>query len=163
MICGGSPCPGFSRLTNDKTTPMQRKNQSLIAAFATAIDLYRPKYGLLENVVGIVQPKAGRTEDVFSQLVCAIVGLGYQAQFYLLDAWSYGSPQCRSRVFLVFAAPGLKLPEQPLPTHSHPKGTPNLGIGKLPTGDTMASRDLEVPTPFRFVSAEEATADLPEM
>lgn len=43
FVSGGSPCPGFSRLTKDKTTPKQRKNQSLVAAFASFIDVYRPK------------------------------------------------------------------------------------------------------------------------
>ncbi|KND89375.1 DNA (cytosine-5)-methyltransferase PliMCI [Tolypocladium ophioglossoides CBS 100239] len=32
FVSGGSPCPGFSRLTNDKTTAQQRKNQSLVGA-----------------------------------------------------------------------------------------------------------------------------------
>lgn len=54
FILGGSPCLGFFNLTNDQTTVHQR-NQSLVASFASFIDLYRPQYGLLENVPGIVQ------------------------------------------------------------------------------------------------------------
>ncbi|KAL6852965.1 hypothetical protein ACO1O0_007514 [Amphichorda felina] len=161
FISAGSPCPGFSKLTNDKTTVKQRKNQSLVAAFASFVDLYRPKYGLLENVIGIVQNKANRDQDVFSQLICALVGLGYQTQFYFLDASSCGSPQRRSRVFVVFAAPGCELPQQPQQTHSHPPNTKNLGIGKLPNGENMARRRMPAATPFKFVTGEEATADLP--
>lgn len=161
FISGGSPCPGFSSLTNDKTTIAQRKNQSLVAAFASSIDLYRPKYGLLENVTGIVQKKANRDQDVFSQLICAVVGLGYQTQFYFLDASSCGSPQRRSRVFLAFAAPGYKLPDKPQQTHSHPDYTNNLSLGKLPNGEAMAEREWLEATPFKFTSAAEATADLP--
>jgi DNA (cytosine-5)-methyltransferase 1 len=162
FISGGSPCPGFSRLTNDKTTMKQRKNQSLVAAFASFIDLYRPKFGLLENVPGIVQKKANRDQDVFSQLICAIVGLGYQAQFYFLDASSCGSPQRRSRVFVVFAAPGCKLPEKPCQTHTHPPYTNSLGLGNLPNGEPMAEREIK-PAPFKYVTAEEVTADLPSI
>ncbi|MBE3045366.1 DNA cytosine methyltransferase, partial [Candidatus Bathyarchaeota archaeon] len=110
FISGGSPCPGFSALTHDKTTPNQRKNQSLVAAFASMVDLYRPRHGILENVLGIVQNQASKREDVFCQLICALVGMGYQVQMLFLDAWSYGSCQSRSRVFLVFAAPGETLP-----------------------------------------------------
>lgn len=161
FVSAGSPCPGFSRLTNDKTTDRQRKNQSLVAAFASFVDLYRPKYGLLENVPGIVHKHLNRDQDVFSQLICAVVGLGYQTQFFFLDASSCGSPQRRSRVFLVFAAPGYKLPGRPLMTHSHPPGTKPQGLGILPTGEPMAEREMPRATPFEFVSAIQATSDLP--
>ncbi|KAH6623610.1 hypothetical protein F5144DRAFT_595741 [Chaetomium tenue] len=108
----------------NKTTLTQIKNQSLVASFASF------------NVPTIVQAQHNRSEDVLSQLFCAIVGMGYQAQLILGDAWSHGAPQCRKRVFLYFAAPGLRLPDAPLLSHSH------------------------YPTPF-FTSAAEATADLP--
>ncbi|RKL35389.1 hypothetical protein BFJ72_g8908 [Fusarium proliferatum] len=161
FISGGSPCPGFSRLTNDKTTAAQRKNQSLVAAFASCVDLYRPRYGLLENVPGIVQKTANRDQDVFSQLICAIVGLGYQAHFFFLDASACGAPQRRSRVFLAFAAPGHRLPHAPYQTHGHPQDTSRLSLGTLPTGEPMAERAMPAATPFDFVSARASTADLP--
>ncbi|KAJ5016447.1 DNA (cytosine-5)-methyltransferase PliMCI [Colletotrichum sp. SAR 10_99] len=163
FVSAGSPCPGFSRLTVDKATPEQRKNQSLVAAFASFIDTYRPRYGLLENVLEIVQPRREKNEDVFCQLICALVGLGYQTHVFLLDAWSYGSPQSRSRVFLCFAAPGHKLPELPLQSHSHYKPDVRLKtLGKLPNDEPMGER-LVMPTPFRFIGSEEATADLPNI
>ncbi|KAF4904557.1 DNA (cytosine-5)-methyltransferase 1B [Colletotrichum fructicola] len=163
FVSAGSPCPGFSRLTVDKATPEQRKNQSLVAAFASFIDTYRPRYGLLENVLEIVQPRREKNEDVFCQLICALVGLGYQTHFFLLDAWSYGSPQSRSRVFLCFAAPGHKLPEPPLQSHSHYKPDVRLKtLGKLPNDEPMGEH-LVMPTPFRFIGSEEATADLPNI
>ncbi|KAF5588212.1 DNA (cytosine-5-)-methyltransferase [Fusarium pseudocircinatum] len=161
FISGGSPCPGFSRLTNDKTTAAQRKNQSLVAAFASCVDLYRPRYGLLENVPGIVQKTANRDQDVFSQLICAIVGLGYQAHFFFLDASACGAPQRRSRVFLAFAAPGHRLPHAPYQTHAHPQNTSRLSLGILPTGEPMAERAMPAATPFDFVSASASTAGLP--
>ncbi|KAL2687602.1 hypothetical protein Neosp_005163 [[Neocosmospora] mangrovei] len=161
FISGGSPCPGFSLLTNDKTTITQRKNQSLVAAFGSFIDLYRPRYGLLENVPGIVQRKSNRDQDVFSQLICAIVGLGYQTHFFFLDASACGSPQRRARVFLAFAAPGHRLPRRPNPTHAHPPHTNSFSLGNLPTGEPMAERIIPLATPFDFVSAQAATADLP--
>lgn len=43
FISAGSPCPGFSLLTQDKTTLVQIKNQSLVASFASLVDFYRPK------------------------------------------------------------------------------------------------------------------------
>ncbi|KXH64228.1 cytosine-specific methyltransferase [Colletotrichum nymphaeae SA-01] len=163
FISGGSPCPGFPRLTIDKATPEQRKNQSLVAAFASFVDTYRPRYGLLENVMEILQPKGRRGEDVFSQLICALVGLGYQAGVFLLDAWNYGSPQSRSRIFLCFAAPGLALPDMPLHSHSHYTAKiRSRGLGWIPNGNSMVDR-LIMPTPFKFINAQEATADLPDI
>lgn len=163
FVSGGSPCPGFSRLTNDKTTPQQRKNQSLVAAFASCIDLYRPKYGLLENVPGIIQRKSNRDQDVFSQLMCAIVGIGYQAQFFFVDSSSCGSAQRRSRVFLSFSAPNYKLPDTPQQTHSHPPDTRSMGLGRLPTGDPLVVREILEATPFTYITAKQATSDLPNI
>ncbi|KAM0284120.1 hypothetical protein ACHAQH_002108 [Verticillium albo-atrum] len=161
FVSGGSPCPGFSRLTADKTTPDQRKNQSLVAAFASFIDTYRPKYGLLENVVEIVQGTKTREEDVFCQLICAIVGMGYQTHFFLLDAWTFGSPQSRSRIFLAFAAPGLRLPEVPMQSHL-PMAMRSRSLGMLSNGEPMLRKTF-MPTAFKPVTAREALADLPDI
>lgn len=163
FVSGGSPCPGFSVLTNDKTTNKQRKNQSLIAAFASFIDLYRPKFGVLENVPGIMRTKTNRDQDVFSQLLCAVVGMGYQAQMILLDASSCGATQRRTRVFLVIAAPGCKLPRRPQQTHSDPPNTRTQKLGQLSTGEAFVERNPPAATPFPFVSALQATRDLPKI
>ncbi|KAK3941323.1 hypothetical protein QBC46DRAFT_431654 [Diplogelasinospora grovesii] len=162
LIAAGSPCPGFSLLTPDKTTLHQVKNQSLVASFASFVDFYRPKYGILENVITIVQAHHNRTQDVLSQLFCAIVGMGYQAQLILGDAWSHGAPQSRSRVFLYFAAPGLRLPEAPLPSHSHAPGAKQRGLGEMCNGEPYVRRSFG-PTAFKYVSASEGTAGLPRI
>lgn len=162
LISAGSPCPGFSLLTLDKTTLHQIKNQSLVASFASFVDFYRPKYGVLENVASIVQAKHNRKEDVLSQLFCALVGMGYQAQLILGDAWAHGAPQSRTRVFLYFAAPGLRLPEAPLASHSHYPGAKSRGLGEMCNGEPYVRRTFE-PTAFKYVSVAEAAGDLPEI
>lgn len=160
LICGGSPCPGFSMITPNKQTIQQAKNRSLVAAFAASVDFHRPKYGILENVKTIVQRKGNRSEDYFSQLICAIVGMGYQAQIILGDAWSHGAPQGRVRAFLYFAAPGLELPQPPVPSHSHPRKKEYGSLGLMTNGEPYVTRSNS-PTPFKYVTALEATADLP--
>ncbi|KAK4131071.1 S-adenosyl-L-methionine-dependent methyltransferase [Trichocladium antarcticum] len=162
FIAAGSPCPGFSLLTQDKSKLNQIKNRSLVASFASFVDFYRPKYGILENVSSIVQAHHNRTEDVLSQLFCAIVGMGYQTQLVIGDAWSYGAPQSRTRVFLYFAAPGLRLPEAPAPTHSHPEKTPKRGLGVICNGEPFVSRSFGA-TPFKHATAGGATAGLPSI
>lgn len=162
LISGGSPCPGFSNITPNKQTIQQAKNRSLVAAFAATVDFHRPKYGFLENVRTIVQSKGNHTEDYFSQLICAIVGMGYQAQIILGDAWSHGSPQGRVRAFLYFAAPGLELPQPPVPSHSHPRKKECGSLGMMTNGEPYVTRSNK-PTPFKYVTALEATADLPDV
>jgi DNA (cytosine-5)-methyltransferase 1 len=92
FISAGSPCQGFSTLNTMRNNEKGLKNQSLVASVAAYIDFYRPKYGLIENVMTMAQRGLGRNEDVLSQLICAIVGMGYQLQLFVLSAWSLGSP-----------------------------------------------------------------------
>lgn len=160
-ISGGSPCPGFSLITADKTTIEQKKNRSLVASFAAYADFYRPKYGILENVTSIVQ-RQGSQEDFLSQLFCAIVGMGYQAQVILGDAWTHGSPQRRERAFLLFAAPGLGFPSAPVHSHSHPSRMLLKGLGKTTNGEPFMKR-IDPPTAFKHTTPLEATSDLPDI
>ncbi|KAL1843575.1 hypothetical protein VTJ49DRAFT_858 [Mycothermus thermophilus] len=160
FIAAGSPCQGFSLLTADKTTLQQIKNQSFVASFASFVDFYRPKYGVLENVTSIIQNEAKSSEDILSQLFCALVGMGYQAHLVFGDAWAHGAPQNRERVFLMFAAPGLRMPDAPAPSHRHHRIAGNRSLGYLCNGEPFVHRSFQ-PTAFKFVSAAEATADLP--
>lgn len=164
FISGGSPCQGFSRLTmvENQKTMKQKKNRSLVASFASFVDYYRPQYGLLENVQTMVKALGKREECFFSQLVCSIVGLGYQVRIIYADAWAYGSSQSRSRVFLSFAAPGVPMPNAPSPTHSHPPGIRVGSLGKMSNGKPFGER-INTPTPFKFVSSFEAAGDLPDI
>ncbi|KAL3426131.1 cytosine-specific methyltransferase [Phlyctema vagabunda] len=160
FISAGSPCQGFSLLNAKKNNAKGLKNQSLVASVAAYVDFYRPKYGLLENVLNMAQKGPGRDEDVLSQLICSIVGMGYQTQVFVLDAWSCGSPQSRSRLFLSFAAPGYEAIQHPELSHSHPPNVRTAAVGLKSNGESFGSRKFG-PTPFQFVTAEQATADLP--
>jgi DNA (cytosine-5)-methyltransferase 1 len=162
FISAGSPCQGFSLLNSHRGNEQGLKNQSLVASVAAYVDVYRPKYALLENVVSMAQKGARRTEDVLSQLICCLVGIGYQVQLFNLDAWSFGSPQTRSRIFVSIVAPGLELPPHPELSHSHPKNTKDRGLGKMANNLNFGQRRF-MATPFKFVTAQEATEDLPDI
>ena len=162
FISAGSPCQGFSALNSTKNNDKGLKNQSLVASVAAYIDFYRPKYGLLENVMTMAQKGLGRDEDVLSQLICAIVGMGYQLQLFVLDAWSLGSAQSRSRLFVSFAAPGCPTLEHPELSHAHPAHTTSRGLGKLANGESFGHR-IHCPTPFDYVTASDGTGDLPDI
>jgi DNA (cytosine-5)-methyltransferase 1 len=158
FISAGSPCQGFSNANNRREEEKGLRNCSLVASVAAFVDFYRPKYALLENVAGMASKKHDR--NVFSQLLCSLVGMGYQVQQFNLDAWSFGSPQSRSRLFVSIAAPGFKLPPHPALSHSHPPGKGDRGIGTGANGEKYGRRRFEI-TPFEYVTATEATNDLP--
>lgn len=167
FISAGSPCQGFSKLNqmmrNTAASATQEKglkNQSMVASVAAYVDFYRPKYGLLENVLNMAQKKKGRDQDVLSQLICAIVGMGYQLSTFTLDAWSFGSSQSRSRIFVAFTAPGYEPIPHPELSHSHPLNVKDRGIGQLANGKAFGERKWGK-TPFNFVTAGKAVSDLP--
>ncbi|KAI6837600.1 S-adenosyl-L-methionine-dependent methyltransferase [Hortaea werneckii] len=160
LLAGGSPCPGFSRLQPDKLSLESLTNASMVASFVSFVDFLVPEYCILENVVTMTESMGGeKDQNVFAQLLASFVAMGYQVQQFLMDAWSYGSCQKRSRVFIVASAPGLAPWPVPPHTHDHPSiRSRNLGRSSngLPFGNR---RDLHTPFPHR--SAAEACADLP--
>lgn len=160
FISAGSPCQGFSQINSSKNNKKGLTNQSLVASVASYIDFYRPKYGLLENVLGMAQKGKGRDEDVLSQLICCVVGMGYQVRVFVLDAWSFGSAQSRSRLFVSFSAPGLESPPHPRLSHAHHPKIPARTLGKLANGQSFGHR-ITGPTPFGVPTAGQATSDLP--
>ncbi|EER23357.1 DNA (cytosine-5)-methyltransferase, putative [Coccidioides posadasii C735 delta SOWgp] len=160
FISAGSPCQGYSLANSRKGNKVSLRNSSMIASVAAYVDFYRPQYAILENVPAMASKTHER--NPLSQLICAFVGLGYQLRLMHLDAWSYGAPQSRSRLFLLIAAPGLQLPEHPALTHSHPMGTTIRSLGEAPNGLPFGERRWEVPI-FKFVSAYEGTKDLPDL
>jgi DNA (cytosine-5)-methyltransferase 1 len=160
FLSAGSPCPGFSTMQKNKFSAKSLTNASHITTFTSYVDLYRPAYAILENVLGMATPVKG--DRVLSQIVACLVSMGYQVQISLGDAWSYGDPQGRSRLFVTITAPGLQPPSPPVATHSHPAGTQHRTFGDLPNKQRFGERQV-VDTPFQYISAEMATKDLPDI
>ena len=161
IILAGSPCQGFSLANLFKMTDRSLINVSMVASVVAFVDFYRPKYALLENVPGMA--KCGtkdKDQNVFAQVLCALVAMGYQVRPCLLDAWSFGSPQSRTRLFIMITAPGLTPLPNPPQSHSHPSTTNNRSLGETANGLPLGERYWG-PTSFKHVTIREATADLP--
>ncbi|KAL9000892.1 MAG: hypothetical protein Q9169_000647 [Polycauliona sp. 2 TL-2023] len=164
VIAAGSPCQGFSVANHRYTSNQSLLNISMVASVVAFVDFYRPKYVVMENVLGMANcgPKrAGQDNNVFAQVLCALVGLGYQVRPMILDAWNFGAPQGRTRLFISAAAPGLSPLARPPPSHCHPDTVIGRSLGKTANGLPFGSREWE-PTPFEYVTMGEATEDLPE-
>ena len=161
MISAGSPCQGFSTANQWKGNDQALLNISMVASVVSFVDFYRPKYALLENVTGMA--KCGAKDDdsnVFAQVLCAFVGMGYQVRPFILDAWAFGSPQSRTRLFISITAPGLAPMSVPPQSHSHPESIRSRSLGKTANGLPFGIR-LWDSTPFHYVTIEDATKDLP--
>ncbi|KAJ1509570.1 DNA (cytosine-5)-methyltransferase 1 [Coelomomyces lativittatus] len=126
LYCG-PPCQGFSGLNQFQKSD-DSKN-SLIAVALSFVEYYRPKFFLLENVVGMLHYRLGGVQaskhrvaggeklGVLRLIVRTLLDLGYQVTWTLLQAGNFGVPQNRRRVFIMATLPDLVLPQWPEPTH----------------------------------------------
>ena len=67
----------------------------MVASFFSFADFYRPRFVIMENVRGL----ANYDEGLVLQLVLnALVSMGYQVAYSVLQAGNYGVPQSRKRL-----------------------------------------------------------------
>ena len=161
MILAGSPCQGFSLANNHGDNDQGLQNQSMIASVASFVDFYRPKYMIFENVKNMAA--AGKKTDgqnAFCQIICTLVGMGYQVHQFCVDAWSMGSPQSRTRVFIAATAPGYVPLKNPPITHSHPAQVLSSSLGTTANGERFGTRNIDAKPVFPYVTIGEATADI---
>lgn len=114
LLCGGPPCQGFSGMNRFNSREYSNFKNSLVASYLSYCDYYRPKYFILENVRNFVAFKKGM---VLKLTLRALLDMGYQCTFGILQAGNYGVPQTRRRLIILAAAPGYSLPFYPEPTH----------------------------------------------
>ena len=159
LILAGSPCPGFSTMQLDKLSIGSKTNASMVPLTISFIDLYRPKYAILENVFGMTRDI--KDQNVLWQTVAALTSMEYQVNVFMMDAWSYGSFQNRCRIFVSAAAPGLTPITKPFETHSS-LSTKFRSMGRTTNGLTFGDRRFGK-SPFKFRTAAEASHNLPRI
>ncbi|PIL29860.1 DNA methyltransferase [Ganoderma sinense ZZ0214-1] len=127
-IVAGFPCQPHSSL-NMFQKANDRKSH-LILNLLSWVDYLRPKYCVFENVRGFLSynlnaSQAGRHRvrggikmGGLKFLVHALLTMGYQVRFSLLQAGQYGTPQRRVRFFLLASLKSYPLPSFPEPTHA---------------------------------------------
>lgn len=163
VLAAGSPCPGFSRANLQRDKPKALKQCSLVASVLSYVDMYSPKYCVLENVVTMTELSGpNKDQNVFSQILATFVAMGYQVQQFLMDAESYGSSQGRSRVFIVASAPGLPPFEAPSYTHGRLRNWKAKRLGRSTNGLPFGIRRDDY-TVFEHTSPLQATQDLPDI
>jgi len=99
LLAAGVPCPPFSVAGKQLGAEDERD------MFPSAIELVRrakPRAVLFENVPGFA---SARFQDYRQKLLATLRGLGYQAEWRVLQAADFGVPQLRPRFVLVALRP----------------------------------------------------------
>lgn len=97
IVIGGPPCQGFS-LANQQSRFLDNPNNQLFRDFIRIVKEIRPRWFLMENVVGLLRMKKGEIRD---EILEAFEKLGYTTTAQVLRAVDYGVPQIRERIFFV--------------------------------------------------------------
>lgn len=121
-LIGGPPCQAFSVYNHQRGFHDERSG--LFREYLRIVDDLRPKFVVMENVVGILSAGGGRAvEEIHKRLG----SLGYAVTQTTLKAEQYGVPQERRRVFFVGTRVGSRTFEFPDATHGH-QGAPLVTV-----------------------------------
>eukprot|EP00111_Clytia_hemisphaerica_P007316 TCONS_00021299-protein len=156
LLCGGPPCQGFSGMNRFNSREYSMFKNSLVVSYLSYCDYFRPRFFILENVRNFVSFKKGM---VLKLIMKTLLKMGYQCEFGVLQAGSYGVPQTRRRAILIAAAPGEVLPKYPEPQHVFsPKGL-SLSV-MIDEKKFQALKRLHT-APYRTITVRDAMSDLP--
>ncbi|KAI0748472.1 S-adenosyl-L-methionine-dependent methyltransferase [Daedaleopsis nitida] len=175
FIYGGPPCQSFSMMNHHRRPDDIRS--TLVCNMISYVDFYRPQYFLLENVAGLLSYKLLRqtpgkhavkelSMGVVKFIMRALLSLGYQVQFRVLQAGQYGAPQGRRRVIFIGARGDVPLPSYPVPHHAYPKPLNNFKLPNqevlYPTFRSGCRDEGHQCAPLPPVTISQAISDLPK-
>ena len=155
FLCGGPPCQGYSGMNRFNKGNWSVVQNSMVMAYLSFADFYRPRYFLLENVRNFVSHNKSFT---FRLTLRSLLDMGYSLRFGVLNAGNFGVAQSRKRAFIIAAAPGEALPAWPAPVHVFK--SPQLTIN-LPGGVAYTAVPQVGGAPVRTVTVRDAIGDLP--
>ena len=96
IYSGGFPCQDLS--VAGRRAGFAGKRSSLAFTFLDLVERRRPRWVVLENVIGLFTSNRGRD---FGRLIAEVESLGYGVAWRSLDARYFGVAQRRRRVFIV--------------------------------------------------------------
>jgi DNA (cytosine-5)-methyltransferase 1 len=125
IIVGGPPCQGFSLAGKRDSNDDRNK---LVMDYVRMVKELKPKFFVMENVLGILSMKDHVGNFVIDNLEKKFRKIGYQIKYKPLYAHHYGVPQKRQRVFIVGNNIGAEF-DFPEPTHGTEK-KPFITVGE---------------------------------
>ncbi|MGH9251979.1 MAG: DNA cytosine methyltransferase, partial [Acidimicrobiales bacterium] len=93
LVCGGFPCPPFSKAGHRRGVTDERWAWPWMA---DAIRALRPRYVLVENVAAFLT-----APEAFGWLLGDLAEIGFDAEWSVISACAMGAPHTRERLFLV--------------------------------------------------------------
>ncbi len=119
IVAGGPPCQPFSRagaskirsLVRDGKRPANDPRANLWRSFFEIVDTLEPKGVLLENVPEFTSAREG---SILLEFLDELNSRGYQPYANVVEAWRYGVPQHRKRLFVIALLKGMQF-EWPTP------------------------------------------------
>jgi DNA (cytosine-5)-methyltransferase 1 len=102
-IIGGPPCQSWSEAGSQRGIDDERGK--LFYDYINVIKVVKPKFFLAENVSGLLHKKH---QQAFANIIRTFDKVGYSVNYKMLDAYDYGVPQNRKRVFIVGIKKKLK-------------------------------------------------------
>jgi site-specific DNA-cytosine methylase len=150
LIVAGCPCKGFSNCNQHKENVQAHRNCSMLANTLSFVDLLRPKYVLIENVPAMNKSDLAKGRaNACKQAVCELKRMDYQVAFHTLRGTDVNGPSIRKRLFIVAAAPNLKLPKKPfMPAHDITAGLVLSDITQKVSNDTILNVKRPDHVPF---------------
>lgn len=133
VIVGGPPCQPFSVNGHQHGRKDERDG---FPAYLSAVERYRPKIAVFENVRGMLYRNRAYLEHIIERLEL----LGYVVEApHVLNAVRFGVPQNRQRLFIVAHQGHWRWPE---PTTAARHYTAGDALGELASGWDKSSRFL---------------------
>jgi DNA (cytosine-5)-methyltransferase 1 len=136
LLAGCPPCQGFSRIRKKNNGRSARDpRNSLIDEFGVFVQVFKPRYVLLENVPGLLDYYK------FKLYLGILRAEGYQTRCAILDAADFGVPQRRKRLLVVASRHGCPPGLQP----SSSRMSVREAIGGLPKPGSSGDRLHDMP------------------
>lgn len=142
VVFGGAPCQGFSLIGQ---RALDDPRNSLVKDFVRIVKELESDYFVFENVKGLT---VGKHRQFLEEIIQEFKDAGYDVleNWKVLNAYEYGVPQDRQRLFLLGSRKGLKLPEYPAPSTSKPRS----GSAKIPSAPTCFEALNDLPDAEHF-------------
>ena len=155
VVIGGPPCQGFSSIRPFRRLTECDPRNNLFEEFALVVDACRPKWFVMENVVGMLTNNNGETLET---VLSVFRQMRYAVSWRILNAAFYGLPQRRERLFIVGSRDGLDY-EWPTPTHFFEQSRTMAGRH----GQRVIQNGLFQKEYLPATTVMEAIHDLPEL
>lgn len=149
VLTAGPPCQGLSKIG---TRQLDDERNLLLRHTCELIDAIKPKVAIIENVPSLFWD--GQS-SLFDELSDMLHESGYVPIPKVLEAWRYGVPQLRRRLFVLAVMEDVVVPADPFP-----EGDQSLQFNAQ---ELIKAADADDPRCPPGLSVEEAIGDLPSI